>query len=97
MRRYLLTHLELLIFFVSMPNCTALKDPNQGTAFHELVVLPTLAPELARPYHFPGTPEYIATQAPLHAVTNSARQGLELNSLYSMTLHSVRLCRGHSC
>jgi hypothetical protein len=27
----------------------------QGSAFQELVVLPTLAPELARPYTVPGT------------------------------------------
>ncbi|KAJ7715686.1 hypothetical protein B0H16DRAFT_1741745 [Mycena metata] len=27
----------------------------QGSAFHELVVVPTLAPELARPYQVPGT------------------------------------------
>lgn len=27
----------------------------QGSAFHELVVLPTLAPHLARPYRVPGT------------------------------------------
>ncbi|KAJ6608173.1 hypothetical protein B0H10DRAFT_2068844 [Mycena sp. CBHHK59/15] len=27
----------------------------QGTAFHELVVAPTFTPELARPYHVPGS------------------------------------------
>lgn len=26
-----------------------------GSAFHELIVLPTVAPELARPYYLPGT------------------------------------------
>lgn len=36
-------------------NRTTLDDPNQGTTFHELVVLPTLAPHLARPYRVPGT------------------------------------------
>ena len=36
-------------------NRTRLDDPTQGSAFHELVVLPTLAPHLARPYHVPGT------------------------------------------
>lgn len=39
----------------SMPNHWALDDPNQGSAFHELVVLPTLAPELVHPYAIPGT------------------------------------------
>jgi hypothetical protein len=38
-----------------MSNRWSLDDPNQGSAFHELVVLPTLAPELARPYNVPGT------------------------------------------
>ena len=36
-------------------NCTTIDDPTQGSAFHELVVLPTLAPRLARPYRVPGT------------------------------------------
>jgi hypothetical protein len=48
-----------------MSNRTTLSDPHQGSAFHELVLLPTLAPELARPYHVPGTPEYLAAQATL--------------------------------
>jgi hypothetical protein len=30
-------------------------NPNPGSAFHELIVLPTLAPDLARPYQVPGT------------------------------------------
>jgi len=38
-------------------------DPRQGSAFHELVVLPTIAPQLARPYYAPGTPEYHAAEA----------------------------------
>ncbi|KAF8147039.1 hypothetical protein K438DRAFT_1990008 [Mycena galopus ATCC 62051] len=29
-------------------------NTGQGTAFHELVFLPTFVPELARPYHVPG-------------------------------------------
>jgi len=29
--------------------------PTQGSAFHELVVLPTFAPHLARPYQVTGT------------------------------------------
>jgi hypothetical protein len=29
-------------------------NPHQGSAFHKLVVLPTLAPQLARPYQVPG-------------------------------------------
>ncbi|KIL54227.1 hypothetical protein M378DRAFT_19111 [Amanita muscaria Koide BX008] len=41
----------------------------QGTAFHEIVVLPTLAPQLAREYHFPGTPEH--AQAALYAQAES--------------------------
>lgn len=31
--------------------------------FSEIVLLPTLAPDLARPYHVPSTPEFIAAQA----------------------------------
>jgi len=38
-------------------------NPRQGSAFHELVVLPTIAPQLARPYYAPGTPEYYAAEA----------------------------------
>ena len=38
-------------------------NPSQGSAFHELVVLPTVAPQLARPYYIPGTPEYYAAEA----------------------------------
>ena len=38
-------------------------NPNQGSAFHELVVLPTLAPQLARPYHAPGTAQYVTAHA----------------------------------
>ncbi|KAJ7114391.1 hypothetical protein C8R44DRAFT_740529 [Mycena epipterygia] len=30
-------------------------NPGQGIAFHELVVAPTFTPDLARPYHVPGT------------------------------------------
>ncbi|KAJ6622608.1 hypothetical protein B0H10DRAFT_2214248 [Mycena sp. CBHHK59/15] len=30
-------------------------NPSQGTAFHELIVAPTFTPDLARPYHVPGT------------------------------------------
>jgi len=38
-------------------------NPRQGSAFHELVVLPTLAPQLARPFFVPGTPEHHAAEA----------------------------------
>jgi len=38
-------------------------NPHQGSAFHKLVVLPTVAPQLVRPYHVPGTPEYYAAEA----------------------------------
>jgi hypothetical protein len=56
-----------------MSNHTTLGDPHQGSAFHELVLLPTLAPELARPYYVPGTPEYLAAQAILQeAATRTA-------------------------
>ena len=52
-----------LIFFSSLASTElsmaqtrwSLDDPNQGSAFHEIVVLPTLAPHLARPYIVPGT------------------------------------------
>ena len=39
------------------------KNPSQGSAFHKLVVLPTVAPQLARSYYIPGTPEYYAAEA----------------------------------
>ncbi|KAJ7656073.1 hypothetical protein DFH06DRAFT_1411823 [Mycena polygramma] len=35
--------------------------PVQGSAFHELVVAPTLTPEMARPYQIPGTTTVITT------------------------------------
>ena len=31
-------------------------DGNPGSVFHELVILPTLAPHLARPDYLDGTP-----------------------------------------
>lgn len=40
-------------------------DANQGSAFHKLVVLPTLAPHLARLYHPPGTLAHAAARAEL--------------------------------
>ena len=45
---------------------TSASDPNQGSMFDELVVIPTFLPEIACPYHLPGTPEYIAAQSALH-------------------------------
>jgi hypothetical protein len=36
---------------------TSGKDPRQGSMFCETVLLPTLAPQIARPYHLPGVPE----------------------------------------
>ncbi|KAF9786514.1 hypothetical protein BJ322DRAFT_1020528 [Thelephora terrestris] len=36
-------------------NHTSDDAPTQGSTFHELVVLPTFAPHLARPYRVPGT------------------------------------------
>lgn len=44
---------------------TSGRDPRQGSMFNEIVMLPTFAPDIARPYHVPGTPEYIAAQAAL--------------------------------
>lgn len=40
---------------MSYPNRWSNNDPHQDSAFHELVVLPTLAPQLARPYVVPGS------------------------------------------
>ncbi|PPQ86117.1 hypothetical protein CVT24_011091, partial [Panaeolus cyanescens] len=40
-------------------------DPRQGSAFNELVFNPTFRPDIARPYHLPGTPEFAAAQAAL--------------------------------
>ncbi|KAF9053261.1 hypothetical protein BJ165DRAFT_1523972 [Panaeolus papilionaceus] len=48
---------------VSMVNHWSNANPIQGSAFHELVVLPTFAPELAHPYHVPGTTEHAAAKA----------------------------------
>jgi len=69
-------------FLSLMLNCTTLNDPNQGTSFRELVILPMLAPELACLYHVPGTPEYIAAQAALHAAASGIGQGLEIDILH---------------
>ena len=44
-----------LVLSMSYPNRWSNNDPRQGSAFHELVVLPTLAPQLARPYVVPGS------------------------------------------
>ncbi|KAJ7891690.1 hypothetical protein B0H14DRAFT_2560736 [Mycena olivaceomarginata] len=39
-------------------------NPGQGTAFHELVVVPTFTPELTRPYQVPGGDLIIHPQVP---------------------------------
>jgi hypothetical protein len=39
-------------------------NPGQGTAFHELVVVPTFTPELARPYQVLGGDLIIHPQVP---------------------------------
>jgi len=64
-------------------------DPRQGSAFHELVVLPTLAPQLARTYHIPGTPEYHAAEAGRHqqAVANPGLFHTSLSSGFSDRHH----------
>ena len=36
---------------MATPNARWTNDARQGSAFHELLVLPTLAPNLARPYY----------------------------------------------
>jgi hypothetical protein len=33
--------------------------------FNEVVVNPTFLPEIARPFHLPGTPEFIAAESAL--------------------------------
>ena len=44
---------------------TSASDPKQGSMFNEVVVNPTFLPEIACPYHLPGTAEYlIAESAP---------------------------------
>ena len=48
---------------MSAPSAHWTNDPHQGSAFHELVILPTLTPNLACPYYTPGTPEYYAAEA----------------------------------
>jgi len=48
---------------MAAPNARWTNDTRQGSAFHELLVLPTLASNLARPYYTPGTPEYHAAEA----------------------------------
>lgn len=53
------SHSLLLAFPTDMAyrprNHTSNGAPTSGSAFHELVVLPTFAPHLARPYRVPGT------------------------------------------
>ena len=46
--------------------------PHQGLVFHELVVLPTVAPHLAWEYHVPGTLEYTVAIAGRRDETPSA-------------------------
>ncbi|KAJ7815782.1 hypothetical protein B0H14DRAFT_3475819 [Mycena olivaceomarginata] len=50
-----------------------MRNIGQGTAFHELVVLPTFAPELSRPYQVPGQ-NIGAIDAPPVALAGSASQ-----------------------
>ncbi|KAJ7179952.1 hypothetical protein C8R43DRAFT_941689 [Mycena crocata] len=47
-------------------------NPGQGTAFHELVVLPTFAPEHARPYTLPGTSTTIDPLVSTHTLQAAA-------------------------
>jgi len=54
--------LNITLLSFSMASRWTNDNPNQGSAFHELVVLPTLAPQLARPYHAPGTAEHLANR-----------------------------------
>jgi hypothetical protein len=44
---------------------TSATDLHQGSMFNEIVINPTFVPEIARPFHLPGTPEYIASQSTL--------------------------------
>ena len=44
-----------LVLSMSYPIRWSNNDPRQGSAFHELVVLPTLTPQLAHPYVVPGS------------------------------------------
>lgn len=48
---------------MAAPNACWTNDPCQGSAFQELLVLPTLAPQLAHPYYTPGTPEFHTAEA----------------------------------
>ncbi|KAF8968731.1 hypothetical protein BDZ97DRAFT_1755029 [Flammula alnicola] len=64
-------------------NRWTLENPIQGSAFHELVVLPTVAPHLARPYIVPGTaatnaegPEVAAQALPPADTTPAAADAL---------------------
>jgi hypothetical protein len=52
-----------------MPNCWD-NNPNPGSAFHELIVLPTVAPDLVRPYQVPGTVAIIPDTAVAQAQSN---------------------------
>jgi hypothetical protein len=78
-------------FFTSyslfMSNHTTLGDPHQGLAFHELILLPTLAPELTHPYYVPGTPEFLAVQATLQqAAATSSTGETGRSNIYSISL-----------
>ncbi|PPQ98660.1 hypothetical protein CVT24_004158 [Panaeolus cyanescens] len=44
---------------------TSANNPRQGSMFNEIIVNPTFLPDIARPYHLPGTPEFLAAQAQL--------------------------------
>ena len=54
-----------------MSSCTTLGDLQQGSAFHKLMVLPTLAPEFACLYYVLGTTDYLAAQAAFQEAATS--------------------------
>ncbi|KAJ7250935.1 hypothetical protein C8J57DRAFT_1238803 [Mycena rebaudengoi] len=68
----------------------SLRNPRhlgQGTAFHELVVVPTYMPDLTRPYHVPGSDLSVNPPAAALAVEQT-RIAAPLRVRLNLTLHT---------
>ena len=81
-------------------NRTRNGTPTQGSAFHKLIVLPTLAPHLAHPYHVPGTDIVYNTEfanqiqgMSAHPTTlhNDLCPNLQSTSMYALMSRSIIL------
>jgi hypothetical protein len=70
-------------------------DPRQGSAFHEILLLPTVAPHLARPYYTPGTAEYLAAEAARRQEATGAETPAGLsNTVYLISISVLIMTTG---